>query len=409
MARIDDAADALQALAKHRDIIIDAYLNQGGALHDTEENRSAIKSLMKHQLTWQIDMDEPVRLSQSLTSLLAVVTRSQLRFSANSAVADLWKEIEGTIDGYREAKNRGALEDSNHYLENAFFFGHQLIESLRSSLSIYARHINTEFTHIHNLDLRAIENRKMIERASEFNTILETFDYQDLHNKAGDDSDLRRLLLKFIPSALEDCRKQLGYSIERLINMLHTINRQQEKARLVDCLIEKFDRDESYHPSVDDLNDLPSVLNRAVRLCNPIYPDLANPEHEDILASIVESLPTLTVTEKEKFVPQPVKNGLNEKAVEIPVNPMIIVVQEILELLSGTDEPISAKKVYHISKLDNHCELEIWYMALFNEINGLPLKQRASLDIHFVESPDDTFSGNFWVSDIVLRKVGRNE
>ena len=403
MARIDDAADALKTLAKHSEVILDAYMNQGGALLDLEENRPAIKALIKHSLAWQMDPDEPVRLSQSLSKLLAAVTRSQLRYSANSAVADLWKEIDDAIEGYREAKNRGALEDSEHYLSNAFFFGHQLIESLKDSLAVFAHHLNSEFTHIQNLDLRAIENRKMIERASEFNTILESFDYQELYNKAGTDTDLRRLLLKLIPRALEECRKQLSYSIERLVNMLHTINHQQHKARLVDSILTLFDREEAYLPNVDDLMGLPAVLNIAPKLAGSVYADLTNPEHEASLASIVESLPALNPTEKESFTPEPIKNALEGEVIELITDPTRVAIQETLALLEMTDSKISAKAVYELKMLQQSCDLELWYMTLVNEVQGLPYQERSKIHLKFIESQDSTFNGNYWVSDVILQ------
>ena len=54
MARLDDAKDGLKAISVHADALLDAYLNTQSRLLDTEQNQSAIKSMLKHHLAWQI-------------------------------------------------------------------------------------------------------------------------------------------------------------------------------------------------------------------------------------------------------------------------------------------------------------------------------------------------------------------
>lgn len=409
MAKNNEAADALQAIANHKQIIIDAYMIHGGVIHDTEDNHAAIKSLKKHQLVWQIDPDEPIRLIPDVSKLLSTVTRSNIRYIANSDVAEKWSAIEDAIDGYHKAGELGALADKERCANDALMHGYELIAKLKNALSDYARHINTEFTYVHNLELRAIENRKMINRASEFNDILATFDYQDLYNKAGNDDQLRRLLLKFIPMALEECRMQLGYSIDRLVKLLHTFNQQQEKLRLIDSFITHYDQNEAFLPSIDGLIEPPAVLNRAVEAVCSNYVDLNNPEHEEILEAIVERLPSTITTEKEVFEPEPVADELSEKFVELPVDPSRQAIQEVISLLSETELPLSARRIYEFKGLSAECDMELWFMALVNEIYGLPVNQRSELSVRFCEEQDEIYKGNFWVRDIFLQRNDDSE
>lgn len=403
MALLDDAADGLKAIATHREAILDAYLHNHGALHDTDENQSAIKALLKHHLAWQIDPDEPVQLSRALTSTLAAVTRNYKMSSANVVVGHLWQEIEEAIAGYREAKKRGAEEDSLTYLGSAFDYGYQLIEGLRDAIAHFSHHISSGFTHIHDLDLRAIENRKMIDKATEFNNILETFDYADLQTKAGTDPELRRLLLKAIPKALETCRKELLYAIERLTDMLHTINRQQRKSRLIDSVLNLYQNHEAYTPGIDDLDDIPPILNRAEQLMDTARADIRNPDQEETLTDIVQKLPSLIPVEDEEFTPEPVTNALQAENETIPLDPIRSAALDALTLVKESNQDVSARDVYRA--LDMDCDPELWFMALVNEVYGLPDVDRNSLNLEFIEQQDTLFTGNYWVADIVLHPV----
>lgn len=402
MALLDDAADGLKALAKHHAPILESYLNNRGALVDTEENQSAIRALLKHHLAWQLDPDEPVQLSRALTSTLAAVTRGYRMSSANMVVGHLWQEVNEAISGYQEAKKRGAYQDSATYLGMASDAGYQLIESLREAIAHFSHHISSGFTHIHDLDLRARENRRMINKATEFNNILETFDYSELHAKAGTDPDLRQLLLKAIPRALERCRKELLYAIERLKEMLHTINLQRRKSILIDTILGLYQEIETYTPSIEDLDQIPLVLNRAERLMHIAKADIRNPAQEIILAEIVEALPSTALREDEEFTPEPVTNARDAEVEELPLDPIRSAVLDTLSLVQEVQEPISALQVYKALQLE--CGSELWFMALVNEVYGLPDLERKRIRLRFNEQQDDVFKGNYWVSDVVLQQ-----
>jgi hypothetical protein len=406
MARLDDAADGLKAISAHRESILDAYLNNFGALHATEENQSAIKALLKHHLAWQIEPDEPVQLSRALTTTLGAVTRNYRMTNANIIVGSLWQEIEESISGYKEARKRGAEEDSQTYLGNAFEYGHQLIEGLGDAIANFSHHISSGFTHIHNLELRALENRKMIDRATQFNNILATFDYEDLHTKAGTDPELRRLLLKAIPKALEQCRKELRYAIGRLTDMLHTINRQKRKSQLIDNVLSLYQNQDSYTPTIDNLDDLPVILNRAEKLMDTARADIRHPDQEELLAEIIQKLPQLGVCEDESYSPEPVKNALEVDSKLVPLDPIRSAALDALSLVKETGDNLSAKDVYLALEMD--CESELWLMSLVNEVYGLPDTERKNLNLEFVEEQDDIYNGNFWVSDVIIQPLTGN-
>jgi len=58
MARTHDAQSALKALANHAELILDAHLNRGNRIPDTDENLSALETLEHHRLIWRFRGEE---------------------------------------------------------------------------------------------------------------------------------------------------------------------------------------------------------------------------------------------------------------------------------------------------------------------------------------------------------------
>ncbi|SIQ99644.1 hypothetical protein [Marinobacterium stanieri] len=406
MARMDDAADGLRAIGLHRDALLDAYLNHHGAISDSEDNKPVIRALLKHHLAWRLEEDEPVQISSALIPTLSAVTRSYRMTTADLSIAHLWREIQEAIEGYRDAKQRGSHIDCETYIGTAYDLGHQLIENLREGVAQFSHHISSGFTYIHDLKLRARENRRVIRRASQLNDVLETFDHASLQQLAGVDPQLRRLLLRALPKALEACGKELVHAIARLTEMLHTITRHQRLSQLIDAIAGLYQTDHAYVPSIEWLEDVPPALNIAPPLLQRSMVDPRNPEHEDDLIAIVNGLPRLDPLEEEAFTPTLIQDGLEQVTEVIAPHPVQIAANLMIELALESSRPVSARQIHGAYPVES--DLEMWLLTLVNTVNALSDKQRQQLDMMFVEAIDSVLSGNRWVSDIVLRrKEGR--
>ncbi len=402
MARLDDAKDGLKAIAAHADALLDAYLNTQSRLLETEQNQPAIKSMLKHHLAWQIDPDEPVVLSRALTTTLDTLTRSYRISVANSEVGSLWTEMMRAVDDYQQAYVKGASTDADTFLGQAFELGFQLIESLRNALAGYSHYINSGFTEIRDLDLRAKANRRMVNRARDFNDVLESFDFEELDSKAGYNTELRLLLRKVIPRAIARCSEELNYAIGRLREMLHVINEQQIKTRLVEQVLELYERQDDYSPSLDSLDAIPQSLNKAPAL---MVGSRANPYHEGsalALAEIASKLETSGSKEVEVHTPEPVVDGLDAEEVELESNPIWLAAQNLIELTIQQNGVFSATKVYE--QFDLPCSKELWLLGLVNAVNAIKGEHRNDIELRFVERVDAQMSGNLWVEDILLRR-----
>ncbi|SEF89955.1 hypothetical protein [Marinobacterium lutimaris] len=403
MARLDDASDGLRAIGQHREELLDAYINHRGAILDTEENKSLIRALLKHHLGWRLEEDEPVQISNALTPTLAAVTRNYKMTTADQSISYLWGEIREAIEGYREARHRNAHNDAETYLGTIYDLGHQLIENLREGVAQFSHHISSGFTYIHDLELRARENRRVIQRASQLNDVLETFDHDALQQMAGGDRQLRRLLLRALPKALELCGKELVHAIARLTEMLHTLTRQHRQSRLIDAVANLYQADHGYEPSIDSLEQLPPALNRAEPLLAHSRIDPRNPEHEEDLEDIVQNLPAMEPLEDEEYVPVAVQDSVVQQTETVEPDPVQYAADLFIELALESEQPVSAMKVHRTFPVD--CDPELWLLTLVNTVNSLPEKQRRLIELGFNEVHDTVLRGNRWVSDITLKRT----
>ncbi|MGD9861093.1 MAG: hypothetical protein AB7S90_13670 [Marinobacterium sp.] len=406
MALLDDAADGLKAIGTHREALLDAYINNHGSIPDTEENRAVSRALLKYHLGWRLEADEPVQISNALIPTLAAVTRNYRMTTADLSVAHIWREIQDAIEGYKEAKQRGAHTDSDTYLGAIYDLGHQLIENLREGVGQFSHHISSGFTYIYDLELRARENRRVIRRARQLNDVLEGFDHGTLQQWAGGDPHLRRILLRAIPKALESCGKELVHAIARLSEMLHTITRQQHRTRLIDAVAALYQADQGYEPSIESLEVIPSVLNRAEPILTRSLVDTRNPEHEAVLIDVVSSLPALEPLQAEEFSSTAVQDGLAETMEVIEPHPLQKAADLMIELAQESETPLSGEQVHRTYPVE--CDLELWLLTLVNTVNALPDAQRKNLTMNFIEKKDRILPGNRWVLDLTLQRSQRS-
>lgn len=403
MSRLDDAASGLKALSTYHVTILDAHLNNHNAIADSEENQAAIKALRKHHLAWQLSPGEPVQLSRALLPTLAAVTRNYVLSSADFSVGHLWDEIVEAVENFREARKRGALTDADTFLHAAYDTGFQLIEGLRESLAHYSHHVSSGFSHIRDLELRARKNRQMIERARKFNDILASLDYSVLHQLAGSDQGLRKLLLKAIPQALEQCQKELSFAIHRLTDLLHTITHQQHQTKVIEAVARLYQSDQGYTLNLDDLDRVPPPLLRAPRMLEESRIDTRAADHEETLSALAQKVQRLHAQEVETHAAQPIADARYLEPIVQPPDPVEKAIAMTIMLVDESDTPISGLQIYRTLELA--CSADLWLLALTNAVYGLPEAQRRSIHLSFVEHQHPQYTGNYRVEDVMLNRT----
>lgn len=411
MAKTHDAQSALKALATHSEMILDAHLNRGNRIRETDENLSALETLEHHRLIWRFrgEEDQDPNLKKELIHLLVHVTGAQRRRWASEQVSDLWQSLEGLFNNYREAKKRAAFVDIERLEAAIRECLAEIIDDIRSATEAFVSYLNSGFGYVTDLTLRIQENEKAIERASKLNRLFESFNIRELAEQAGNDPFLKRLLLKHLPAALEEGRKNLSYALNQLRLMLVRMREDQRLSRLVGGFEDHFLGNPGYIPSIDDLDleACPPALNNPAPFHLVAYGDIYDSTNDQELVELARTARTQTPKEK------PPKESSHLSSIEFDVEGEVEVdaddpIDELVErlVLMVVDGDIGEGEIHALDALaasNLEVDTATWLRAVEGEVDALPPEDRQYVEIEYDALPDEIYPDNLFIQNLTLR------
>lgn len=411
MARTHDAQSALKALATHSEMILDAHLNRGNRIRETDENLSALETLEHHRLIWRFrgEEDQDPNLKKELIHLLVHVTGAQRRRWASEQVYDLWQSLEGLFNDYREAKKRAAFVDIERLEAAIRECLAEIIDDIRSATEAFVSYLNSGFGYVTDLTLRIQENEKAIERASKLNRLFESFNIRELAEQAGNDPFLKRLLLKHLPAALEEGRKNLSYALNQLRLMLVRMREDQRLSRLVGGFEDHFLGNPGYIPSIDDLDleACPPSLNNPAPFHLVAYGDIYDATDDQELVELARTARTQTSKEK------PPKESVHLSSIDFDVEGEVEVdaddpIDELVEklVLMVVDGEIGDGEIHALDALaasNLEVDTATWLRAVEGEVDALPPEDRQYVEVEYDALPDEIYPDNLFIQNLTLR------
>ena len=411
MARTHDAQSALKALANHAELILDAHLNRGNRIPDTDENLSALETLEHHRLIWRFrgEEDQDPNLKKELIHLLVHVSGAQRRRWASEQVFDLWQSLEGLFRDYHEAKKRAAFVDIERLEAAIRECLAEIIDDIRSATEGFVSYLNSGFGYVTDLRLRIIENEKAIERAGKLNSLFDSFNIRELAEQAGNDPFLKRLLLKHLPAALEEGRQNLAYALNQLRVMLVQMREDQRLSKLIGAFEDHFLNSPGYIPSIADLDleACPPALNNPKPFPLVAYGDIYDPASDQELIELAQSArsqPRQEAAPKEPERLTSIENDLDGHAETAEQDPLDELVQQLLDMVVsgniGAGE-ISAHDTLLASSLD--ATPATFLRAVEAQVDALPPEDRRRVELTYDAVNDPLYPDNLYIQDITLR------
>jgi hypothetical protein len=412
MARIDDAQKTLRILANHAEVILEAHLTRGNRILDTLENEQLIKTLKQHRLILSIGDEEP-HLKKVLAQFLGHITESDRRRWANQHIDKLWEELVELFDQYKQAKAKVAIADQERLEDEIKEALSGLIEDIRIATEAFSSYINSGFSYITDLDLRIRENERAIERAGRLITLFDSFNILELRDHAGNDSFLKRLLLKYLPVTLEEGRSNLNYALNQLRKLLVRLREDQRLNKMIWSLEAHYLRNPGFIPSIDDLDleGCPVTLNSVEPFILSAVPDVYDPADEDELIEIAAKARDplangdIEATEAPPAIDS-VEFDVDGEVVEEEEDPVEALVDSLLAFILegelGTGELV-ATEVLAASGLS--VDVPTWLATLAAEIDSLPRENQAAIEIDYSAEPDPLYPDNLYIHDLTLRQA----
>jgi hypothetical protein len=405
MARTHDAQSTLRALATYGDVILEAHLNRGNRIALNDDNVGVLETLEHHRLVWRLGDTEDLQLKNVLVRLLDHITESERRRFASAQVDRLWSDLNRLFVDYREAKKRAAFTDKSRIESEIKECLSEIIEDIRNATDTFSSYISSGFSYITDMDLRIRKNHDVIERAGQLNSLFESFNTQDMADQAGNDPFLKRLLLKYLPAALEQGQKNLSYALNQLRLTLVRLREDQRLSKLVGGFESYFANNRGYIPSIDDLDlgHCPTPLNNVVPFAIVARGDIYDPaDDEDLIALAQQGTEPARALQTVEFDVV----GASDPEEEDPVDELIEqLVQFVVDGDIGDGE-IDALEALNASGLA--LDAAVWLSTLEAQIDSLTPNDQSQITVEYKSQLDPLYKDNLYITGMTLRRTNES-
>lgn len=397
----DELKRIFKLLRKHEDLLISAYLDNGGVLDEAEEDLSSIEALVNSRLLWRPASNEPVRLARELSGLFERVLRDPRRLTLDADIGGFVISIENNVNHYKEAARSGAREDVSHYLGQV----ERLVDDLRSSLLDSSgqlwQKINSEFGYVISLDLKIKENETVLNQAKRLNDSLELIKVNEMDELAGNDTQLRRYLHRWLLDSVEICRKETVDAMHKLNELLFEYRKQQRLGRMIDAFYRRYQANPGYMPlDYTDMGYIPEVFNQVSPMHLTAHANIDDPQQEVALIDIISGLrkERNVVEESEPF--QSIDVLPDEPPIEQSLPALSQAVEDFYLMAVESDGPLSAFDCRPPDEIE--ADIEIWIYAVIARYNNMSESERVLFSLRFEETIDPVFSGRYRVHDVLV-------
>lgn len=401
----EELNSALRLLVKHKELFMNAHLENAGLIDDTIIDVNTVKALLEARLIWQPGADEALRISRELTGLFDRILRDPRRLTLDADIGGVVKNIEDSVNGYKHASRSGIRDDAAHYLGQV----ERLVDELRSSLLDSSgqlwRKINSDFGYVSSLDMKIKENETVLNQAQRLNDSLEAIKVNEMNEISGNDWQLRRCLNRYLLDAVELCRKETVDAIHKLNELLFEYRKQQRLNRLIDTFYRRFQSQPDYRPlDYTEMGDIPDVFNQIAPVIQAGHADFEDPSQELELNSIISGLrkESPDIEESDADTDTSVYVLPEEPPISIPLSALSQVVENFYINVIESNKKLSAIEWGHVADIEPDLELEIWLYAVISRFNDLDENERDIFSIEYDQSTDPVFNGKYLVHDVYV-------
>ena len=394
---------AFRLLGKHKEMFMSAHLDTAGEINDTDIDKDTINALLNARLIWQPAADEPMRITRELTGLCDRVLRDPRRLTLDANIGGVVKNIEDSVNGYRQASRSGIRDDEAHYLGQV----ESLVDELRSSLLDSSRQlwqkINSEFGYVSSLEMKIKENEIVLNQAQRLNDGLEIIKVREMNELSGNDWRLRRYLNRWLLDAVELCRRETVDAIHKLNDLLFEYREKQRLNRLVDTFYRRYQSQPDYRPlDYTDMGEIPDVFNHVAPVTLTGHANLEDPHQEIALNGIISGIRQERPDIEEPDIESSVYVLPEEAPIRMPLPALSQAVEDFYINVIESNEHLSAVEWRPVAGINLDIEVEIWLYAVIARFNNMDESEQDLFGIEYKQTIDPVFNGKYLVQDVYV-------
>lgn len=372
----------LSLLSRHAETILDTYLK--GSIAESELEPRKLDALMRGgRVLYRPEPGADLRLNPDVERMLKMALQDERNRSIDADTANLVAGIKALAGHYKESLTYGRMEEADHALleieSSVYEFKYRLQKGIKG---LWSR-INSEFGYVTSLSGKIRENEWAQSQVALLIERLGMVNFTELWELAGEQRDLRRILVNTLQRAVSECSEELLSVQNRIAELLGRFRtRQRHNLTLKGWLIHS-QRNPDYAAAVADLpwgKELPPLLNVAAPVLKPANVDVAGFYRQDLL-DIAATLKGAAAPKVRKApaVNLPVQMA-PAQAIEAMVDPIQVSVEGFLiAALDAGGSPVSAAEYLR----DEAWEKDCWVCLLLIELDRRRLEGEGSI---FVET-----------------------
>ncbi len=388
----------LKALSKHADLIMKVYLRKEIPSH---YNDKALDELIAKHILWRPSSNEDLHLTKAVRNMLEFALQDVRNRQIDSSIGDQLAVIKTTVGHYKEACNQNRLRDSDEYLKEIGQRVFGMTESLHNNLRMLWTQIHNEFALVATLSAKIRENELAQTQVNVILACLEMLDFASLSELAGNDRDLRRLLVVSLQREAESCAHELREVQQRLLTMLGRFRKIQHRSKIIRGFDLFLEQHPDYMPRCyPEYPHLTPLFNQIAPLKIRAQANVTVAAHETLFTELIQSLNIANQPAAE----QPERSA---QAIEIEISPEKILQispeQQALEaffcyLAEHQGERVSAISYYQ--QIEFAWDKEFWLFGVLGYLESMGQVNRDYFDYQLTTQTDPIFNGNRLIEDV---------
>ena len=391
----------LKQMARHSDVIMDAYLS--GTIADHEADPAVLSKLIKHRILYRPEPEADLRLRSKVRSLLEEVLRDEHNRQIDANVSSVLAAFSTLSAHYKEARHNMDYAAAEAYLSDLSEHVYAFNEDLRHNIRVLWSRINNEFGYVKTINAKIRENELAQSQVTDLLNGLQLMDFSQLTDVAGDIRELRRMLVMTLQKTQSECAQELRIVQSRLLELLGRFREIRGRTRLLKGWLLYMDQ----HPDFQctdpiQFKQTPILFNYSAAILTSAAIDINNQQHELDYLNIVGRLKTSVIVQQKKLnlLEAPDLTLTETENYHLAENPVKNSVDDYFCSIIDTGKRLSALEYYQQNNFK--WDKEEWLYQIIAGYEGLPEEQKQFFELEYQGYVHSLYSGNYYIEDINL-------
>lgn len=390
----------LNALSRHSDVIMRAYLT--GSVDTRDVNPKVLEQLVQQGVLWRPEPDAELRLKSAVRNLLEGSLQDERNRQIDTNMSSALAAIKTLAQHYKEALHYGRFVESQGHLSDLREHVYALTESLANHVRLLFSRINNEFGYVSSVDAKIRENQLAQSQVTDLLNQIELIQFDELSEIAGNNRDLRHLLVIALQQSFTRVTKELSAVQAKLIELIGRFREFRGKTRLLKGFVLHCEQHPDYAPiDYTKHSKVPMLFNQAPPVLKPAQADTNNIEHELELQQLVGQIRHVNRIRAPKAQQAATRIDVSEiAAVEIDDSALRDAVEQYFCHVIDSGEAITALQYFDWQKLD--FDQEAWLYQVIGGYQSLDEEEQHYFAIEALGEAHPQYSGNYLIFDVTL-------